>query len=150
MFQGSIPASLRAVVHEAARGWGASTVHVGCSGNFTVERTLWDIGVKCHGNDVSIYTCALGEHARLARVSKDVGLTRKMKVATDDAAANDLEKRLFVELGEFDTPKGKVPSINIGLNCKVKESATMGAVITRMGKDLARILGLPEPGTKGF
>ena len=60
MFQGSIPASLRAVVHEAARGWGASTVHVGCSGNFTVERTLWDIGVKCHGNDVSIYTCALG------------------------------------------------------------------------------------------
>lgn len=60
MFQGSIPASLRSVVHEAARGWGASTVHVGCSGNFTVERTLWDIGVKCHGNDVSIYTCALG------------------------------------------------------------------------------------------
>ena len=99
---------------------------------------------------VKMLTQRLGEHARLARVSKDVGLTRKMKVATDDAAANDLEKRLFVELGEFDTPKGKVPSINIGLNCKVKESATMGAVITRMGKDLARILGLPEPGTKGF
>lgn len=60
MFQGSIPAPLRAMVHEAARTWQLPEVHVGCSGNFTVERTLWDIGVRCHGNDVSIYTCALG------------------------------------------------------------------------------------------
>jgi hypothetical protein len=60
MFQGSVPAPLRGVIHEAVKGWGSSSVYVGCSGNFTIERTLWDIGVRCHGNDVSLYSCSLG------------------------------------------------------------------------------------------
>jgi hypothetical protein len=60
MFQGSVPAPLRGVIHEAVKGWGTREVYVGCSGNFTIERTLWDIGVRCHSNDVSMYSCVLG------------------------------------------------------------------------------------------
>ncbi len=60
MFQGSVPALLRGVIHEAIRGWGQPAVYVGCSGNFTIERTLWDVGVRCHSCDVSLYSCALG------------------------------------------------------------------------------------------
>lgn len=99
---------------------------------------------------VKMLSGRLGEPALLARVSKDVELTQKMKYASDEAAAADLGKRLFVELGEVDTPKGKVPSINVGMNCKAKECAVMGQVINRLGKDLARILGIPEPGKETF
>ena len=92
----------------------------------------------------------LGEHALLARVSKDVGLTKKLRYATDDEAATDLGKRLFVELGQADTSKGKVPSINIGMKCKVKEFKTMGEVTNRLGKDIFTILGIPEPTQDSF
>lgn len=101
-------------------------------------------------SSVKMLTERLSEPAVLAGVSKDVGLTRKMKLASDDAGAAELGKRLFVELGEMDTPKGKVPTINVGLNCKVKECALMGEVANRMRKDLARIIGLPEPGPGEF
>lgn len=35
---------------------------MGCSGNFTVERCVAELGPLLHGNDVSIYTCALGAY----------------------------------------------------------------------------------------
>ncbi len=65
------------------------------------------------------------EPALLTKVSKNAGLAQKLQLATDDAAANDLGKRLFVEIGEADTPQGRVPVMKIGLHCKVKEYNTM-------------------------
>jgi len=92
----------------------------------------------------------LGEHALLVQVSKDVGLAKKMKLASDEEAANALGKRLFVELGKADSPVGKVPSLNVGLNCKVKEFKTMGEVVNRLRKDVFRILDIPEPRKQAF
>ncbi|MEI6675330.1 MAG: hypothetical protein WCO57_09150 [Verrucomicrobiota bacterium] len=92
----------------------------------------------------------LSEHALLVRVSKDVSLAKKMKLASDEEAANALEKRLFVELGKADSPVGKIPSLNIGLNCKVKELTTMGEVVNRLRKDVFSILGIPEPRKQAF
>lgn len=64
MFQGAAPRELRSIIHEHAGGWNVDDVYVGCSGNFTIERTLRDVDRKTpfrlHGCDVSIYTCALG------------------------------------------------------------------------------------------
>ena len=65
------------------------------------------------------------EPSLLTKVSKNAGLAKKLQLATDDAAANDLGKRLFVEIGEADTPQGRVPVMKIGLHCKVKEYNTM-------------------------
>jgi hypothetical protein len=61
MFQGTIPPPLRQIVHEHAATWPADRdVYVGCSGNFTIERTLAPLGRRLHSNDVNPYTCALG------------------------------------------------------------------------------------------
>jgi len=90
----------------------------------------------------------LSEHELLVRVSKDVELTRKMKFASDEAAAADLGKRLFVEQGENDTPNGRMPTLNIGWNCKVKEYGAMLEVSKRISKD--KTLSPAEFGTERF
>lgn len=61
MFHGSIPADMRSIVHEHVRLWdNATDVWVGCSGNFTVERTIWPLNKRLHSNDVTAYPSALG------------------------------------------------------------------------------------------
>jgi hypothetical protein len=62
LFHGSIPADLRAVIHELAASWHghAEDVYVGCSGNFTIERVLHDSGFRLHGCDVQLYSSAIG------------------------------------------------------------------------------------------
>ena len=78
----------------------------------------------------------LRDPALLIRVSKDAGLKKKLRFATDEAAANDLDKRLFVELGEADTAQGRMYAINIGLNCTVGEYNTMVDVSQHLNQDL--------------
>lgn len=62
MFHGSIPADLRAIIHEHAVTWRgqAEDIYVGCSGNFTIERVLHDAGFRLHGCDVQLYSSAIG------------------------------------------------------------------------------------------
>lgn len=63
MFTGAINQDVRAILAETGRYWIDREVYVGCSGNFTVERVLANIGVKrLHSNDVSLYSCALGKY----------------------------------------------------------------------------------------
>jgi hypothetical protein len=38
-------------------------IYIGCSGNFTIERVLKGVtDAKLHGNDVTIYSCLLGDY----------------------------------------------------------------------------------------
>ncbi|MFD3926484.1 hypothetical protein [Streptomyces sp. NPDC058614] len=62
MFHGSIPADLRAIIHEHTATWAgqAEDIYVGCSGNFTIERVLHDAGFRLHGCDVQLYSSAIG------------------------------------------------------------------------------------------
>lgn len=61
MFHGSIPADMRSIVRETAKRWdNATDIWVGCSGNFTVERTIMTTGKRIHSNDVTAYPVALG------------------------------------------------------------------------------------------
>lgn len=62
MFKGSIPSTLRRIVREVVDGWGVDALNVGCSGNFTIERSLADKEIALSGNDVSLYTCAVGQY----------------------------------------------------------------------------------------
>ncbi|WOX11411.1 hypothetical protein [Streptomyces sp. N50] len=62
MFHGSIPADLRAIIHEHTATWAGQSedIYVGCSGNFTIERVLHDAGFRLHGCDVQLYSSAIG------------------------------------------------------------------------------------------
>ncbi|MFG3602658.1 putative antirestriction adenine methyltransferase [Micromonospora chersina] len=63
VFHGSIPADLRSIIYEHAESWPDTDLYVGCSGNFTIERTLQSRPGErraIHGNDVQAYSSALG------------------------------------------------------------------------------------------
>jgi len=61
VFIGSINRHLRALLAQTAPRWSGLPIYVACSGNFTVERILARLGLgPLYGNDVSIYSCALG------------------------------------------------------------------------------------------
>jgi hypothetical protein len=87
----------------------------------------------------------------LIQVSKDLGLPKTLGLPTDEAAANDIAQRLFVEVGEADAPTGgKVPSINIGIRGKRKDSEVSGKIAMRLMQDVWKILGIKPPPQKGF
>src|SRR5262245_39472955 len=77
MFIGSINEGLRSVLAEMARGWAGQKIYVGCTGNATVERIIHlSKPAEIHGNDISLYSCALGGHLAGADVEvavKDEG-----------------------------------------------------------------------------
>ncbi len=63
MFHGSIPDSVQQILGDIVKAWNVSDIFVGCSGNFTIERVLRGItNANLHGNDVTIYSCLLGEY----------------------------------------------------------------------------------------
>jgi hypothetical protein len=90
----------------------------------------------------------LREPEVLIQVSKDVGLTKKWNLPTDEACAKEIERRLFVRTGDADTPKGKVPAIHVGVKGKVKESALSGEIAMRLMDDVWKILGIKPPEKK--
>jgi hypothetical protein len=71
VFEGTITSQMRGYVIEMSDQWHTDTIWNGCSGNFTVARTMLDY--KHHGNDVTIYSCALGWWAS----GQDVPITLK-------------------------------------------------------------------------
>lgn len=62
MFQVTIPQELRVLIYRHSQVWKCSDIYIGCSGNFTIERTLVSEGFSLHGNDVQIYSCMLGTY----------------------------------------------------------------------------------------
>ena len=76
---------------------------------------------------------------------KETGLTNKLKLSSDGEAEAEVRKRLFVEVGEADTPVGRVPSINIGFNCQRKSYDAMGTVAMRIMQDVWDMLGIKKP-----
>jgi hypothetical protein len=63
MFVGAVNNLVRSALWKMSEGWTGRRVVVACSGNFTVERIMAARGIReIHGNDVSLYSCALGAH----------------------------------------------------------------------------------------
>lgn len=90
----------------------------------------------------------LTEQALLEKVSHDLGLTRKMELPTDRDVALEIGRRMFVRIGDMDTPMGKVPALLVGVNGKVKERELSGAISMRLMEDVYPILGIPRPRKK--
>ncbi len=82
----------------------------------------------------------------LLQVSKDLKLPAKFALGSDEAAAREISQRLFVDVGEADSPTGlKVPSINVGINGKRKEAGLSGEIAIRLMQEVWKILGLKAP-----
>jgi hypothetical protein len=85
----------------------------------------------------------------LIQVSKDLALPKAFGVSNDEQAANELAQRMFVDLGEADSPLGtRVPSINIGFKGKVKDKELSGKIALRLMQDVWKILGIKPPTQK--
>lgn len=64
MFRGSIPPSVAAHVAEQTATWTSEQLWVGCSGNFTIERTLTGAGraFELHSCDLTLYSSMIGSY----------------------------------------------------------------------------------------
>lgn len=60
VFQGSIPTASVRQLAAIAKGWDVKDLFVGCSGTFKIERGLHPMFERVHGNDVTLYSCAIG------------------------------------------------------------------------------------------
>jgi len=86
----------------------------------------------------------------MLKVAQETGLASKLDLPSDDAAAQEIDRHLFVELGEADTPIGRVPSINVGMNCKRKHFKLMGEVSTKIMEHVWKMLGIKPPEKQPF
>lgn len=60
MFQGTLNPDAIAAFAPVVAGWDCEELAFPCSGKFTVPRSLAPLGRRMHGNDVTLYSCALG------------------------------------------------------------------------------------------
>lgn len=90
----------------------------------------------------------LSDREILKVISKDLGLAAEWKLPNDAAGADELARRMFVRAGERETPLGKTPTIDIGVNGKVKERAMSEKISMRMIDDVSKILGIEPPPKK--
>lgn len=63
MFQGTLPQSVVKIVGKIVKEWNTQRIYVGCSGNFTIERSISGL-VQCPitSNDVTIYSSYIGKY----------------------------------------------------------------------------------------
>lgn len=87
----------------------------------------------------------LSDRELLEQVSRDVGLKRKWNLESEDAAVNEIAKRLFVRAGDAKTKLGRVPALHVGLKGKRKESQVCGEVAVRLMQEVIKILKEEEP-----
>jgi hypothetical protein len=62
VFRGSIPGDLQRITHQHVKSWNAEQVFIGCSGNLTVERVIADTHKRLNGNDILLYSSAMGSY----------------------------------------------------------------------------------------
>ena len=87
----------------------------------------------------------LGTTEILTRISKDLNLPTRWQMASDDEVAAEIGGRLFVTVGEADSPLGKVPSLNIGVHGPRKDKGISEEIAMHLMKDVRKIFDIGEP-----
>lgn len=63
MFQGTLPHKAINIIGNIVKEWNVDRVYVGCSGNFTIERSISSLlNCKITSNDVTIYSSNIGKY----------------------------------------------------------------------------------------
>lgn len=81
----------------------------------------------------------------LAKICNDLKLAEKWRMASDEAAAQALKRRLFVKVGETSSGVTVVPSLNIGVAGKRKDKDVSGEIAMRLMEDVWKLLGVAPP-----
>jgi hypothetical protein len=92
----------------------------------------------------------LSDREILNKVAQDTGVMAEWSLPTEEAAADEILKRLFVRPGSAEGPLGPVPAIEVGVKGKVRERKLLGEISMRLRKDVFRILGIEEPKREGM
>jgi hypothetical protein len=72
-----------------------------------------------------------------------------LNLRSDEEAAREISKRLFVKLGDVATPMGgTAPSLNVGITGKSKDAGISGEIAMRLMQDVWKILGIKPPPKK--
>lgn len=86
------------------------------------------------------------EERRLLAIVSDMQLSQVWSLPSDDAAAAELKKRIFVRIGSVTTPMGDAPSMNVGLQGTQKEKQMTEKIVMRMMDDVKEAIGGPGAG----
>ena len=63
MFQGTLPHKAIKIIGNIVKEWDCERIYVGCSGNFTIERSISElVNCKITSNDVTIYSSNIGRY----------------------------------------------------------------------------------------
>lgn len=84
----------------------------------------------------------------LRQIVIDADLQAGFGQPTEEAAIEDLQSRMFIDVGETASPQGlTVPAINVGVKGTRGEAEVLSRAATRMIKDVYRMMGIdPETG----
>jgi hypothetical protein len=85
------------------------------------------------------------EQERMVRVVREMNLEGRFGSSSQEAAVEELRERIFVSLGEAETPVGAAPAFLIGVSGKRRERTMLGEVTMRLMEDVKEILELPKP-----
>jgi hypothetical protein len=87
----------------------------------------------------------LKEPERLAKIVSNNELVAIWKLPTEDACTTELSKRIFVRMGNMNTPKGKVPAIHVGVKGMRKEREISGKIAMNLTDEALILLGAKPP-----
>lgn len=82
----------------------------------------------------------------LRKIVKDLSLSQRWNVSSEEQAMVKLKGILFVRAGEFRNPMTQetFATIDIGVGGKRKERELMGEIATRLGIETRKYLGIEE------
>lgn len=76
----------------------------------------------------------------MAAICKGAGYTKTAGLPSEAEATQDLMAKFFCEVGTADTKDGKIPSVNVGFNCKAKDLKKLESVTTQLSDEIKRTL----------
>lgn len=88
----------------------------------------------------------LGTTESLTRISKDLNLAKRWRMASDEEVAGELGRRFFVETAET----GKVLMIHVGVRGPRKDKGVSEEIATHLMKDVRKLFGIGESPKRDF
>jgi hypothetical protein len=76
----------------------------------------------------------------MGAICEQAGYTKTSGLPSQAEATQDLIAKFFCEVDTADTKDGKIPSVNVGFNCKAKDLKKLESVTTQLGDEIKRTL----------
>jgi hypothetical protein len=84
------------------------------------------------------------QEERVLAIARDLQLAGVWSLPSEEAAAAELKKRMFIRTGSATTPMGDVPALHVGLSGTRKEKDMTEKIVGRMMEDVKVALRIPD------